>query len=215
MPKLVLHSDQVLPASKEVDERMLALIGRDRPKIGYLPSSSDPDRRWFQACQDYYSQYQIALDLYFGLDQAYDPSKLDSLMACDAIHLSGGNTYLFRHRLSERNMFESLLSFAAKGGVLIGVSAGAILMTSHISTSLLCGDMPVTDAAEDSGLSLVEFGFVPHVGKYGIGVQELFEYSVRLQTTVYGCPDGAGIVVDDDQIECIGDVIIATEGIAL
>ena len=212
MSKLVLYSDQILPAAKDVDERMFALIGRDRPNIGYLPSSSDPERKWFRACQDYYSHYRIGLDLYFGLDQAYEPGKLDLLMSCDAIHLSGGNTYLFLHRLSTRNMLEPLRSFVSNGGVLIGVSAGAILMTSHVSTASLCGDSPVDDAAEDSGLGLVDFGFVPHMGRFDIGVPEVSECSRQLQTTVYGCPDGGGIVVDDDQIECIGDIVVATRG---
>ena len=86
-------------------------------------------------------------------------------------------------------------------------------MTSHINTASLCGDTPVEDAVDNSGLGLVVFGFVPHFGRFDIGVPEVLECSLRIQTTVYGCPDGSGIVVDGDQIECIGDIVVAAGGI--
>lgn len=205
----MLYSDQIRPTTSLLDERMLDLIGRDRPTIGYLPSSSDPERKWYRECQNYYAQCGADLNLYFGLDKTYDPAKLESLMSRDAIHLSGGNTYLFYQRLAKHDMLQPLRQFASEGGVLIGVSAGAILMTSYIATSRLCGDTAIEDVPDDAGLGLVEFAFVPHVGRFDIGTQELLQCSQALNTTVYGCSDGGGLIVDDGEIECIGGVVVA------
>ena len=48
-------------------------------------------------------------------------------MGCDAIHLTGGNTFQFSYWLRERGLDAELKRYAKAGGVLIGVSAGAIL----------------------------------------------------------------------------------------
>lgn len=212
MRKLVFYSDQILPAGKAVDERMLDLLGKKKPVVGYIPSSSDPDRIWFSECKVFYSRYDIDLDLYFGLGQAYDSPTLDLLFSCDAIHLSGGNTFQFLQRLKVRGLLKPLRQYVLNGGVLIGVSAGSIIMTPNIRASLLCGDEPVQGVSDYSGLGLVDFAFVPHFGVPNVGLPELIEYSKTFRTTVYGCPDGSGIVIDGDQIECIGEIVAISDG---
>ena len=213
MLKLVFYSDQILPSGKKVDEGMLDLLGKKNPNVGYIPSSSDPERKWYIDRKKYYSQYGINLGFYFGLDQAYDPKNLDMLLSCDAIHLPGGNTYHFLQRLKNRNLLEPLRKYATDGGILIGVSAGAILMTTDISTTFLCGEKPVQGRSDNSGLGLVDFAFVPHFGRFNAGLPEIRNYSQQQHTTVYGCPDGAGILVNGDQIDLIGQVVTVINGV--
>jgi dipeptidase E len=59
-----------------------------------------------------------------------------------------------------------LRQYVARGGVLIRVSAGAILMTPDIRTTLLCGDTLPAEEIEPRGLGLVDFAFVPHLGRH-------------------------------------------------
>ena len=78
--------------------------------------------------------------VYFKLDVAYTPERMTDLLACDAIHLTGGDTFYFLHWLRQRGMLSSLQRYVAEGGLLIGVSAGAILMTANIAMEGVNGE---------------------------------------------------------------------------
>ena len=89
----------------------------------------------FSAEAAYYAALGASLDVYYDLDQEYQPDQLGVLLSCDAVHLSGGNTFTFLYRLRQRGMIEVLQQYAANGGVLIGTSAGAMLLTRAIATA--------------------------------------------------------------------------------
>ena len=97
---------------------------------------------------------------------------------------------------------ESILKeFFASGGVLIGVSAGAILMTPDTSTSSLCGDEPYPGLEDLSGLGLVDFAVVPHFDGSAKAESDLHDYASAFGGTVYAIHDGGGIVVDGESVE--------------
>ncbi|WP_199621429.1 Type 1 glutamine amidotransferase-like domain-containing protein [Paenibacillus alkalitolerans] len=73
----------------------------------------------------------------------------------DAIHLSGGNTFYFLSLLKKRNTMEMLRAYVNKGGILIGVSAGSILMTKTIGFAGYGVD-------GDRNVVYVDFEFLPH-----------------------------------------------------
>jgi dipeptidase E len=212
--KLVLYSDQVIPENAKVDQRLLALIGKQHPTMGYIPSSSDPERVWFKQKQMYYETLGINLSVYFEIDVNYEPEKLNGLLKCDAIHLSGGNTYHFLYWLHVRRLLTPLREYVAKGGILIGTSAGAILMTPEISSASLCGDTPLAgeEMTDLSALGLVDFAFLPHLNQVEGAATLLQEYSREYPRVIYGCPDGDGIIVNGEQIEYLGHIQSAISG---
>lgn len=207
MKKLVLYSDQIPPLSNKIDNELKTLFNKTNPRIGFIPSSSDSERKYYNERKAFYYQLGMDLNVYFELDKEWKPNLLDSLLECDAIHLSGGNTYYFLHWLRRRNMMDTLVQYVARGGVLIGVSAGSILMTPDISTSTLCGDTLIAGETDFSGLGLVDFGFAPHFGDKKYDQAVLRKYSREHGTAVYACRDSGGIVVVDDEVKRIGDVI--------
>ena len=209
MAKLVLYSDQMLPDTARIDQRLFELIGKDRPAIGFIPSRGDPTRLYYEDRRAFYAQYGANVPIYFALDQEYDPGRLGALLDCDAIHLSGGNTFYFLHWLKQRQLLSILHEYVTRGGVLVGVSAGAILMTPNIETALWCNDEPIAGDMDWSALGLVDFAFAPHFGSSNSNarIADLMSYARQYHMTVYGCPDGAGIVVKDGRVECFGEVI--------
>ena len=42
--RLAFYSDQEIPLNAAVDERVMALIGKSRPRIGYVASTPDPEQ---------------------------------------------------------------------------------------------------------------------------------------------------------------------------
>jgi dipeptidase E len=213
MRRLVLYSDQIEPETDKVDQELVALLGRSNPTVGYIPSSVGAYREhYYEARRVYYARLGMTLAVDFGLDQNYDPSRLEALLACDAIHLSGGNTYYFLHWLRQRDMLAPLREYVARGGVLIGVSAGAVLMTPDIATAAFGGDEPLEGETDLAALHLVDFAFVPHFKETPSALVAVQAYSRRCQVPVYACRDGDGIVVVDDQVKCIGDITVIVDG---
>ena len=205
-PKLVLYSNQGSPPSGSLDARLLQLLP-SRSTVGYVPASPDRDRRFFSGFARHYERLGVALR-FFGLEDEFQPEELAELLELDAIHLSGGNTFRFLHWLHTRGLFLELQMFAARGGVLIGVSAGAILMTRDIRSAAICGDAPYPPLRDTAGLALVDFAVLPHFDGSVTQRAALSRLGEELGSVAYGVPDGSGIVVDGSHVELIGDVTI-------
>lgn len=207
MKKLVLYSDQIPSVADKIDKELVTILGKSNPIIGYIPSNADPQRKYYNERQEYYSRLGMDLKVYFELDKEYHPNLLESLLSCDAIHLSGGNTYYFLRWLHKRKMLLPLRQYVKQGDVLIGVSAGSILMTPDISICPLYVDEPREVETDFSALNLVDFAFAPHFGERSPDLAALREYSREHRTVVYACRDSGGIVIIDDNVKCVGDVV--------
>jgi dipeptidase E len=201
--RLALFSDQQHCANRAIDERLLRLIGVQAPLVGYVSSASDPDRTYFEACRERYAGMGVDLCCYVDELNCGSEEVLNELLACDAIHLSGGNTFSFLGWLQRSRLLYSLAAFARSGGVLIGVSAGAILMTENVDSATLCGDVKDPSVLKQQGLALVPFSFWPHFDPLNSTVSA--EALAGLPSPIYACPDGSGLVVEGSSIERFGN----------
>lgn len=209
--KAVLYSDQVIAGNDRVDRHLLRLMPA-RPRIGYLPSAPDPDRRYFQEKVAYYGRYGITDLVYVPLDGPLPRETLDDLLACDAIHLSGGSTRGFLARLRQTGLIEPLRRYAAAGGVLVGTSAGAILMTPDIAVDALFQGRPPERSPDGAALNLVPFEFFPHLGADPAHLPALVAYSRRNGGPILACRDGDGVIVDGGGIILVGNIVLVENG---
>ena len=60
--RLALYSDQIIPANAKVDQRVMALIGKAHPQIGYIPSAAVPTRKYFVPKQAYYAALDATVE---------------------------------------------------------------------------------------------------------------------------------------------------------
>ena len=206
MSKLALYSQQETSAGHAVDLELLRLIAKPNPHIAWIPSDFRSGSDWFYSKIAYYARYNAVLEEPVKFDADSTASDLERLWKFDAIHLSGGNTVEFLRSLRQHQLLEPLKLFARSGGVLIGESAGAILMTPSIETTFLgqSGDQYPDADFDRAALGLVDFAFVPHyVDDLETQCREL---AVKLGRNVYACRDGDGIVVNGDEMRLIGDI---------
>jgi dipeptidase E len=202
--KLVLYSDQEIAGNGPMDDRLLRLIGRPRPRIGYISATPDPERTYFQHTRDYYAAIGADVPIYIDSHSIQSGPDWKALFLCDGIHLSGGNTFSFVYWLRQRNLLKILTQYVSEGGVLIGVSAGAILMSPSMRSAELCGDVRVGDVINDAAMGLVDFHIWPHFDSRAVGSTQA-ELASSLPN-LYGCPDGAGIIIDGERVELFGRV---------
>jgi dipeptidase E len=205
MKKLVLYSAQETPEDHKVDLELMRLIAKPNPRIAWIPSDFVNNSAWFHSKIEYYAQYGATLEEPVQFGAVLLESELQKLVSFDAIHLSGGDTPQFLTLLREHHLLERLHDFVARGGVLIGISAGAIIMTPNIFTTYDCGDDHPIEPFDHTALELVDFAFMPHyTPELENRCQEL---ALELNRTLYACQDGDGIVVNGDEIKLIGDVL--------
>jgi dipeptidase E len=205
MKKLVLYSAQETPEDHKVDLELMRLIAKPHPRIAYIPSNFVNDSTWFHGKKKYYAQYGATLEEPVRFGTLLLETELQNLFSNDAIHLSGGDTPQFLTLLREHQLLERLCDYVARGGVLIGISAGAIIMTPNIFTAYDCGDEHPPEPFDHTALRLVNFAFMPHYEPaLEIRCQEL---AFELNCTLYACRDGDGIVVNGEDIQLMGDVL--------
>lgn len=205
---LALHSDQ-LDNRQDIDRRLVQLLAKDRPRFAFVPSASDTTRRYFADRRTYYAKLGVDLAEYCDLGDEYDELAIERAFGCDAIHLSGGNTFAFLAAIHHRNLGPRLTKYAGGGGALVGVSAGAILMTPTILTASICGDQDHWSTEDASGLGLVRFDFIPHVSRIGDPQRVVSEYATQHpDRLVVGCSDGEGVLINGNRTEFFGNLTI-------
>ncbi|MBE7214831.1 Type 1 glutamine amidotransferase-like domain-containing protein [Shewanella benthica] len=205
--KLALVSDPDTGNGIAGIKYVLDALGTSSKRIGYIASQPDPVRDYYLATQHMYSKLGDKLDCYLELESGFNETSLKQLLACDAIHLSGGDTYRFLKWLKYRDLLPVLNQYVTDGGALIGVSAGAMIMTPSIDTAILCGDANYVGLQDLSGLSLVPFHFVPHVSlaeKTSVVAMELAAISADL-SRVYFCGDNTSLVIIDGELVELGE----------
>lgn len=204
--KLVLYSGGDEKDNLDLDRTFIELIGKKNPVVTFIPSSSYLSEQEFKAFVKHYSRYKITRFIHFPVDVPFDRILFQEVLKSDAIHLSGGNTFYFLHTLRKAKLLPELKKFVMKGGVLTGLSAGAIMMTEDIEMA----GYPEFDRDENNvgisnlkALNLVDFFFFPHFKnspRYDVVFKK---YTKARDKVIYACPDGAGLVVNGNELRFI------------
>ena len=187
-------------------------------RMTYMPYTCQGALPFFRRFERRYRAYGAAQ---FYCVAADDPQMMENktasraagatINASDIVYLAGGNTYHFLAHLRRSGLLEVLARFADRGGVVAGLSAGALILTPHIA---LAG-YPSFDADENEpglsrqqckGLGLVNFEFFPHYRRSTRYRDALTRYSQKNRKPVYACTDGSGIVVEGDRFTAHGEV---------
>ncbi|WP_163102494.1 Type 1 glutamine amidotransferase-like domain-containing protein [Peribacillus alkalitolerans] len=210
MKKLVLLSDLNIEGNFLLEKKIQELLGKPSAKLGYIPSQLDRERKYFSAAKLHFNRLGFQEFLYFDLDEDYDERLIDELLHCDAIYLSGGNTFCFLENLKVKNVLSLIRDVVDQGKLLIGMSAGGIIMSSNIQIAGLI-DENENGLTDLDSLDLVDFDFMPHWD--GVhSIEELVAYSTQNHKSVYACQDGNGLVVVGETVESYGDIICIQRG---
>ena len=206
--KLVFYGGGDEEDNYRLDSYMLKNLCKPKKvKMTFIPSSSYMSQIDFRDFVYQYKRHKVDRFIHFPIDVHYTDVLKKEAFSSDIIHLAGGNTYYFLACLRRAKLFDELKSFVQRGGVLTGLSAGAIIMTPDINTA---GFPPFDcDENEDNlknlkGLNLVNFEFFPHYKNSKRYDHYLLEYSRLTKRSIYASPDGSGVVIDNGTISFCG-----------
>lgn len=205
--KIVLYSGGSEEENRFLNQRALELTGVKSPKLTLIPSSSYDAEDDFRFFVQEFSKLGVQKFMHFCVDIPYTKTVLKEAMKSDLIFLGGGNTFYFLKHLKKAGMFAHFSKFLKRGGVLCGLSAGAIVLTPHVHTA----SFPHFDRDENpwdmknlSAMRLVNFEFFPHYKNSKRYDAELLHHSKKSKIPLYACADGGGIIVENDRISFCG-----------
>jgi dipeptidase E len=214
--KLVLYSGGNNLENFEMDTELKALFTKENPSITFIPSSFDDASEDFDEFCSYYEKYHFTDFSIFPLDVPFNENSLDKIFKRDMIYLAGGNTYYFLKYLRKSGFKNRIGHFLRRGGILVGQSAGAIVMTPNILTA----GFPSFDKDENevkiknlTGFKLVNFEFFPHYIHSRRYIDELQRYSRISKNPVLACYDGSGVVINGQRTTFVGKVYLFHGGI--
>ncbi len=198
-----------------LDKSFVEVLHKKNPVITFIPSSSYLSDQEFKSFVRHYSKFKISRFIHFPIDVPFDKILFQEVMRSDAIHMAGGNTFYFLHHLRKMKLLPQLRSFAQKGGVLTGLSAGAIMMTENIEMAAypeFDRDENIVNIKNLAALNLVDFLFFPHFRNSPRYDAVFKTYTKKNSKIIYACPDGAGIVVRENELRFIGKCYAFSEG---
>ncbi|MFD1736439.1 Type 1 glutamine amidotransferase-like domain-containing protein [Bacillus salitolerans] len=179
------------------------------PKLGYITSQSDLSRKYFNVGRTYFNEIGFKDIVYFELDVEYTPSLTNELLNREAIFLSGGNTFIFLENIRKRGFIPLLQKYVENGGILIGQSAGSILMSKTIEMATFL-DENVSRLNNINSLHLVDFEFMPHWEGDSRLISQL--ENLKSHHPIYACKDGDWISVNGEEVQLHGEIIKIEKG---
>ncbi len=216
MSNLILYSDQVSAENEEVHKHMFSVVGKRNPKIIYVPSCGDKDRKYYNEQKLFYKSLGIDQVVFFDIDDEYDESKINEIEKADIIHLSAGDPVYFLMNIKRRQFANTLREFLKNGGTIVGVSGGAVLLGKSIALFNIYTEglvKTLEKLQEYSSLGFTKFEFLPHFNRWGTEFKrDILDYTKEIDTTVLACNDGDGILISNGKTEYIGNVSIIKNG---
>jgi cyanophycinase len=137
-PVALVGAGEFLPSMLEFDAGLLASTGRSRPRVAILPTASYPDgeevfARWAAMGVAHFGALGAEVEpvLVREREAADDPAAAQAIGEADLIYLSGGKPAYLMAVLDGSAVGRSLADAHARGAVLAGCSAGAMVLAAH------------------------------------------------------------------------------------
>jgi cyanophycinase len=134
----LVGSGEFTPAMDEVDRGLLAATGRDRPKVAIVPTASWPDGepvflRWATQGEAHFVGLgaEPVPVLIHDRATADDPAAAAAISGADLIYFSGGKPNHLLEALRDSAAGAALREAHARGAVIAGCSAGAMVLGAH------------------------------------------------------------------------------------
>lgn len=205
----ILYSGGQNASNASLHGAMSDLVGEQKRKsITYIPYCFDRSDIYFNRFKKRYSRFGFTDFHMVHADRKIVKTDIEKMLNSDVVYIAGGNTFYILHHLKASGIFSMLQVYAKTGGILAGLSAGAIILTPDID---LAGypdfdrDENEVGIEDHKSLNLVEFEFFPHFNhrNYRL-IGALKKHASIKQRSIIASTDGCGVVIDNGLGHFIG-----------
>ncbi len=210
MKTLVLYSGGQNRRNQTLHRELVRLVRQktdDPIRFTYIPFCSDQSKTYFMRSVRRYARFGVDEFCCLEPDQKLTKTQIRSALHSHIVYLAGGNTFYFLDALRRSGLLSLLREFSEGGGILAGLSAGAHILTPTIKLAGVKGldpDPNEIGMKRFEALGLAPFEIFPHFDNRKREVEILRAYQCAHKRPIYALPDGAGLVVEGDQVRTIG-----------
>lgn len=208
MPIFLLSATEC--PNKDLKEKLASEIKKRGGKIAYISSAPQDKQKikFFETIKEYQNiNPSITLE-YFDLGEKFSDKDLQKVLNFRIIYLSGGNTFGLLNYINKRNFGKILKTNLNSNGLLIGASAGSIVLTPNINVCNLPEiDENLVELKDLTALGLVNFEFYPHFAGNEQYLKEIKKYSKTINNPIYVCSDENGIFIDGHKVEILNNIL--------
>jgi cyanophycinase len=134
----LVGAGEFLPSMAEFDAGLLLATGRSRPRVAVLPTASFPDgedvfNRWAAQGVAHFGSLGAEVEPVLVRDRAEadDAAAAQAVGEADLIYLSGGKPDYLMGVLADTAVGRAVVAAHARGAVVAGCSAGAMVLAAH------------------------------------------------------------------------------------
>jgi cyanophycinase len=212
VPGLValVGAGEFLPSMAEFDAGLLLATGRSRPRVAILPTAAYPDgeevfSRWAAMGVAHFGGLGAEVEPVLVRDRAGadDPAAAQALGEADLIYLSGGKPAHLMRVLANSAIGRAIVEAHARGAVIAGCSAGAMVLAGHAFDSRV--RLMPWPLRWQSGLGFVPgAAVVPHYDAWPEPIAALVALQAPRGSVVLGIDEGTALVGRDGAWEVHG-----------
>lgn len=151
--------------TEEIDEQIIRLTGKSKPKVLFIPTASGDSEAYCQAFEEHFgSRLGCSTDVLrlVGPSRADDYEAASKILESDAVYVGGGNTWRMMRIWCSHGVDEALREAARRGIVMSGLSAGAICWFRFGNSDSRRFKNPEAPLIRVSGLNLIPATLCPH-----------------------------------------------------
>jgi cyanophycinase len=205
-PVALVGAGEFLAPMAEFDRGLLEATRRDRPRVVILPTASAPDgeatlQTWAEMGVQHFAALGAEVEpvLVRTIAEGYDAAALQAVGEADLVYLSGGHARHLLSVLRESPLGGALRAANARGAVVAGCSAGAMVIVGRTMDFRFLPKVRVPlpfPVRWSVGLALVDgIAVLPHYDAW----PEAFSAFVALQA-----PRGGAVLGIDEDTAVVG-----------
>jgi dipeptidase E len=208
MPHLIFS--ELLLGQRSVEKAIQQAARKPLETLYYIPTRTEKDRKSFhEVCKQYKGIFSQE-PRYCDLDKEYDEELFADALTADAIYLAGGSVASLLTSIHKHELIFSFQDFVEAEGILIGESAGAIVMgaTTDIALEFSSEQQEFKKIKDTSGIGVYDFEFLPHYLATASEIEKLERRAKNLKTVILACPDGSGVILDQPELRAVGAITV-------
>ena len=181
-----------------IDLDVLKECNKSIPKVLFIGAAQGFDKDKANVFKSYYESIGFEVDILNEND-----SIIELLSKYDVVYLSGGITVRLLEYSIKNGLKELLISYVNKGGIVVGVSAGAILMfdAGYGDKDAFVFNMELVNQKITNGLAIFEGVFCPHY--QNSGMTSFHSVIKNYDKNGYAVENGASLKIKDNSFEVI------------
>ena len=188
----------------EIDKEVVKLTNKKNPVFLFIGIASAHSDSYYKCIKKHYQNLGCTTTYLKKSNIINNPDIVkQKILSSDIIYIGGGDSIKLISEIKEYHIDKLLNEAHEKGCVLVGISAGAILLSKKGFSDSYINRGESNHYKFIAGLNLVNISICPHYNEEKIKNEELKEYLKHDNSIVYGIENNTAIKIIDNNATII------------